>query len=157
MSTDPDHAQQETRTRANCIVRRANKILMVRHRHEGKEWWCLPGGRVEGSETPAEAAIRELREECRVDGTIVRDFSFSARASQGEWHAFLIDIGEQEPLLGVDPGFVEVEAVVDVRWMSLAEIPERDRAFLWESGLLFVEDFRTEVLSWGESISYPKG
>ena len=41
---------------------------MVKHHHEGKEWWCLPGGGVEKDETPAEAVLRELKEECGVEG-----------------------------------------------------------------------------------------
>jgi len=38
--------------RAQCLVIRNNKILMVKHCHEGEEWWCLPGGAIEKGETP---------------------------------------------------------------------------------------------------------
>lgn len=33
------------------------------HRHHGEKWLCLPGGAVEAGETPAEAAIHELKGE----------------------------------------------------------------------------------------------
>ena len=36
---------------------------MVRHRLDGKDWWCLPGGGLEVSETLEEGALRELQEE----------------------------------------------------------------------------------------------
>ena len=43
------------------------KILMVRHRHQGREYWTLPGGGLEDRETFAEAALREVKEETGVD------------------------------------------------------------------------------------------
>lgn len=47
-------------TRAQCILHRGNQILMAKHRVDGDEWWCLPGGEVEPGETPQKAALREL-------------------------------------------------------------------------------------------------
>ena len=129
-------------------------------REDGHEFWCIPGGRIEEGETPAEAAIRELKEECCVDGTIVRELSVIEYLSEesvhiyDRIHSFLIDIGTQEPVKGTDPDHKE-EGLLDVKWLTLAEIPERDRAFLWAGGLLGIEEFRTELLKWGESISYP--
>jgi ADP-ribose pyrophosphatase YjhB (NUDIX family) len=58
-------------SRAQSIVVRDGRLLMVRHRHRDLAWWCLPGGAIEANESPAEAAIRELQEECGVDGVIV--------------------------------------------------------------------------------------
>ncbi len=31
-------------SRAQSIVCRGDRILMVKHRADGVEWWCLPGG-----------------------------------------------------------------------------------------------------------------
>jgi 8-oxo-dGTP diphosphatase len=122
--------------RAQCIVYRENKLLMAKHRDQGVEWWCLPGGGVENGETPAEAALRELYEECSVEGAIVRQTSY-------------LDFGS-------DPEFQEDnQALVDVQWLALHEIPERDRAFLWAAGLLGVGSFLKEVEGWGDAISFP--
>jgi hypothetical protein len=42
-----------------------------------------------------------------------------------------------------------------MRWLTLADIPERDRAFLWAAGLLDIKAFYDEVIRWGDSTSYP--
>lgn len=42
-----------------------NKILLVRVRDNKK--WYLPGGKIEFNETPAQALIREIKEELGID------------------------------------------------------------------------------------------
>ena len=144
-------------TRAQCIVHRNGRVLMVRHRLHGEEWWCLPGGGIEAGETSAEAALRELKEECCVDGAIVRETSLVTFAPDDKAHTFLVDIGAQEPKLGTDPEFARNQQVlIDAQWLTLSEITERDRTFLWAAGLLGVGEFLQEVFSWGDSISYPQ-
>lgn len=122
---------------------------MVKHRQRGMEWWCLPGGAIEDDESPQEAVLRELEEECRIRGKVVRQTSFLEQADGIKTYTFLVDIGEQEPRQGFD------KVITDLRWLGLSEIPERDRAFIWAAGLLSVDAFLEEVESWGESISYP--
>jgi hypothetical protein len=43
----------------------------------------------------------------------------------------------------------------DMRWLALAEIPERDRAYLWAAGLMSIPQFLDEISHWGDTISYP--
>jgi len=143
-------------TRAQCIVHRENRILMVKHQHDGRAWWCLPGGSVERAETPAEAALRELREECCVEGTIIREINHAIYDTENDAFTFLVDIGDQIPQMGTDPEFLaDDQVLVKIAWFTLSEISEKDRAFLWGAGLLGVPEFLAEVTGWGATVSYP--
>ena len=57
--------------------------------------------------------------------------------------------------MGADPEFTRRPDPGDIRWMTLAEIPERDRAYLWAAGLLSVPGYVEQVSRWGDALSYP--
>ena len=132
-------------SRAQCIVHRQKKILMVKHCHEGEAWWCLPGGRIEADETPEQAALRELWEECRVQGTVIRPTSVVTFAPNDQYYTYLIEIGAQTVSLGTDPELKGNQILVDVAWICLNELTERDRVFLWTAGLLTIPEFSGEI------------
>ena len=125
---------------------------------EGKDdFYSIPGGRIEDGETPEQAAIRELKEECGLDGTIVRKLSELYNHNRTEY-AFEVKVPDnQEPITGYDPEEAgnENPPLKEVLWMSLDELSEKDRAFLWGYGLIDIEGFYEEVKSWGDEISYP--
>jgi len=130
---------------------------MAKHREGGQDYWCLPGGALEQGETPEQGALRELHEEAQVIGRIVRPTSRALDIhGEDDTYTFLVDIGGQEPTLGHDPELHPDDAIlVDVQWLTLHEIPERDRVFLWRSGLLNVPGFLEEIEGWGSDVSYP--
>jgi ADP-ribose pyrophosphatase YjhB (NUDIX family) len=52
------------RISAGALVQHEGRLLLVRHRKEGSyDFWVAPGGGVQGTESLAEAAEREVREE----------------------------------------------------------------------------------------------
>jgi len=145
--------------RAQCLVIREDNILMVKHCSENDAHYTTPGGGIEPGETPEQAALRELQEECNVTGTIIK--------KTGEWacpyhddkifYTYHIDIGAQEPFLSYDWEYANKHLLnpVEVRWMTLRELSEVDRAYLWSAGLMGIERFAQEVDTWAREISYP--
>lgn len=119
---------------------------MVKHRHAGRERWVLPGGGVDEGEDPRKAVLRELREECNVEGTVVHESGFVAQTPEETTHTFVVEIGKQTPCLGTDPEFGRSDQILaDVAWMTVAELPEKVRAFLRAAGLLDVKEFSDRV------------
>lgn len=147
------------RDRSQSMVIRGDRILLVEHELFGRDFYNLPGGGIEEGETPEQAALRELSEECNVSGKIVRPLTVEYKPDmESRVYTFLVEIPEdQEPVKGVDPELPEKEqSIVGVRWLRLNEIAERDRAYLFGAGLMRVPYFHDEVLLWdGEDISYP--
>ncbi len=146
------------RDRSVAIVVRDRKVLMVQVRYNGRVFWQAPGGGVEAGETAEEAALRELREECNVCGEIIKPLSVATYPDGSRESSFLVRISdEQEVVKGIDPESpLDDQPLLQVRWMELSEVGEKDRAVLWQHGLLLVDGFWEEVCSWGDEISYPK-
>lgn len=148
------------RDRSQSMVIRGDKILLVEHELFGRDFFNLPGGGIEEGETPEQAALRELSEECNVDGTVVRPLTVEYKPDMvSRVYTFLVEIPEgAQAVKGIDPELaMEEQSIVGVKWLGLDEIPERDRAYLFGAGLMRVPLFHDEVLSWdGQDISYPK-
>lgn len=146
------------RSRSVAIVVRDGRILLEKVFYFGRYFYTVPGGGIEDGETPAEAAIRELKEECNVDGTIVRPLAVQYKP-EGDGAAYSFEVSipdDQDPTLGFDPEQpADNQALKEVLWMSLDEISEKDRAFLWSYGLLTVGSYFEEIKTWGDEISYP--
>lgn len=147
------------RDRSQSMVIRGDRILLVEHELFGRDFYNLPGGGIEEGETPEQAALRELSEECNVSGKIVRPLTVEYKPDmESRVYTFLVEIPEdQEPVKGIDPELpVKEQSIIGVKWLRLNEIAERDRAYLFGAGLMRVPYFHDEVLLWdGEDISYP--
>ena len=51
---------------AIAIIHRDTRVLMLKRRDDDRSYpgrWCFPGGRIDPGESPAEAVVREVREE----------------------------------------------------------------------------------------------
>jgi ADP-ribose pyrophosphatase YjhB (NUDIX family) len=107
----------------NGLLERDGRILVVASAYPNHRelLWGLPGGRQEGRETCAMAAIRELREEtsleARVTGLAYVAESFDA-STETQFTAFCFTIkAEGEP--HVPPGDAHVR---ECRWVPRAEL-----------------------------------
>lgn len=146
------------RNRSVAIVLRNKKILMEKVNYYGRYFYTVPGGGIEEGETPEEAVLRELKEECGLEGKVVRKLAETYTNGRTE-HAFEVEVSdEQEAIVGYDPEEPkDAQPIKDVVWKRLEEISEKDRVFLWQYGLVQLEGMFDEVLSWGDIVSYPKG
>ena len=148
------------RDRSQAVVCRNGKLLLVEHFFRGRNFYNLPGGGIEEGETPEEAALRELEEEAGVKGTILRPLTVEYKADkESRIYSFLVAIPDDAvPVKGIDPELSpEEQTIKGVKWLALHEIAERDRAYLFGSGLMRIPEFHDEVLTWpDDTISYPK-
>ncbi len=101
---------------------------MVRHRHDGREYWALPGGGVEAGEAAEEAVVREVLEECGLEIEVERAL-FDEPFRDGLCRCFLVRCGEGvEALLGFDPEEAHLEPeqrmLRGVEWLALEEMRE---------------------------------
>lgn len=144
------------RDRSVVFVIRDEKILMEKLCYGGRVFYSIPGGGIEDGETPEQTAIRELKEECGLDGTIVKKLSHNY-CKDHEEHAFWVQVSDdQQPIKGYDPEeAMDAQPILDVLWMGLEEMSEKDRAFMFGYGLMEIEGFFEKVLTWGDEISYP--
>lgn len=125
---------------AYAVVRRGDTVLLTRISARGFHTgsWTLPGGGVRHGESPRTAVLRELREECGVDGTVgelvaVHDEHFSGTAPSGRFEDFHSVGMAFEVSLAPDaePRLAEVDGTTDaVAWVPLAEIGSGDRPVL---------------------------
>jgi ADP-ribose pyrophosphatase YjhB (NUDIX family) len=138
---------QLQRVAAYGLVRRGDEVLLTRVSprgfHSGR--WSLPGGGVRHGERPADALVREIREECGVEarvGTLVALFDehFSGTAPRGRFEDFhnIALIFSAEVPADVEPRLVELDGTTDaVAWIPVADI---------ESGTVPVHDAVTHAL-----------
>jgi ADP-ribose pyrophosphatase YjhB (NUDIX family) len=108
------------------------EVLLVRFvvpRAEGEfVFWALPGGEIEAGETEAEAAVREVKEELRlelqVERLVYRDsnqFLHQGEMQDNVDFLFQAKCKREEPrLIGVTAD--EREIMKEIRWWSEAEI-----------------------------------
>ena len=116
------------KVRVCAALIRDRTILMVRHVHDGRDYWTLPGGGVEAGETLEQAVLREVQEETNLSAHVVGPlYQRSYRTPTGSGiteHCFLLDCArEQRASLGDDP---ELDAasqwLTELAWRSLDDL-----------------------------------
>lgn len=111
-----------------AVIVKGDQVLLIRRANEpSRGRWSIPGGTVELGETLAEAAIREVGEECQLQvdiGDVLSVFDLIQRDDSGRirYHYVLIDLAARyvsgEPVAGTD--------ALDARWAKEAEFSELD-------------------------------
>lgn len=57
----------EPRIRVSAVLRREDRLLLIRQEKRGEQYWLLPGGGVNYGESLTQALQRELTEECGIE------------------------------------------------------------------------------------------
>jgi 8-oxo-dGTP pyrophosphatase MutT (NUDIX family) len=106
------------------------RVLLARHSNGGR--WVLPGGAIEPSETPADAAMREMWEETGIEVELMRIVGvyggpeFVVRYENGDETSYLMVVFEARPARG-EPHADGVE-VLEVRYFGREEAERLDTA-----------------------------
>ncbi|WP_183099856.1 NUDIX domain-containing protein [Nocardioides pelophilus] len=132
-------AHQRQRVAAYAYVERAGALLLTRNSLRGPHpgVWTLPGGGVDHGESPRDTVVRELHEECGLEGVVgelltVDDHHFTGTAPSGrseDFHAIRIVYRATVPE-DVEPRVVEVDGTTDaVAWVPLADVAADETRF----------------------------
>lgn len=110
---------------ATALVRRADSILLVASRYPNhpQPLWNLPGGRQQPGETLAQTALRELREETGLYGTLW-ELCYVSESYDGDTHFINVTFAVEadgEP----QPPHVEGDHVVDALWVPVSDLAAR--------------------------------
>jgi ADP-ribose pyrophosphatase YjhB (NUDIX family)/predicted acetyltransferase len=85
--------------RAVAVVERDGKVLVIRRHLDGRDYAVLPGGGIEDGETPEQAVVRELAEECTLEGQVAELLFEGDHGGRQAWY-FRITGVQGESVLG---------------------------------------------------------
>jgi 8-oxo-dGTP pyrophosphatase MutT (NUDIX family) len=107
-----------------------DRVLLVRFDWPDKQVWAPPGGGIDEGETPEQAIVRELAEECGL-----RDFELGpCMWTRTHWHTdfkgwggqteqiYLVRTDRFEPAPEWTAEELASEGVSELRWLTLAEL-----------------------------------
>jgi bifunctional NMN adenylyltransferase/nudix hydrolase len=121
---------------ADAVVIKSGHILLIRRKFEpGKGLYALPGGFIKQTESIEQAAIRELKEETRIDipkpilHTCIKDmkvFDHPERSLRGRTvtHAYLINLGQGEL-----PAIKASDDALGAQWVPILSLGKLESEF----------------------------
>ncbi|MBK7837241.1 MAG: NUDIX hydrolase [Candidatus Obscuribacter sp.] len=128
------------------VVTEDARILLVKHRKGSRQYWVLPGGRLEYGETFEECAVRELKEETGLD-VAVKEIVFLSEAIAPDRSRHIVNVYMTADVVGgvLKVGDEPVLAAVD--YIPLAELDKLTLSRLWAKLLLIL------CLKWARVVS----
>jgi 8-oxo-dGTP diphosphatase len=110
-------------TRISVVVIDEGKILLVRHRKGNRQYWVLPGGRLEYGETFQECGVRELKEETGLDVEI-QGFLFLSEAIAPDRSRHIVNVYLRAKVVGGTMRLGNEPVLAGVEFVPLAEITQ---------------------------------
>jgi ADP-ribose pyrophosphatase YjhB (NUDIX family) len=108
-------------TRVSVIVISDGKILLVKHRKGSKQYWVLPGGRLEYGETFQECAVREIQEETGLD-VVVDKMVFVSEAIAPDRSRHIVNVYLTAKVVGGSLRLGNEPVLAGVDFMPLSEL-----------------------------------
>jgi 8-oxo-dGTP diphosphatase len=122
-------------TASAVVLDDADRMLLVHHNKIGQ--WLYPGGHIDPDEDPAQAALREVREETGIQAVIIGEPAFShpaVRSHAAPWAIIEMDVTDSK--VGahrhIDLVYVcrasggnlaaQLEEVSDLQWAALSDL-----------------------------------
>ena len=99
-----------------AIVTSARGVLVGR-RNDGKPPWTFIAGEIEPGESPADAAVREVKEETGLRITAGNEIGRRLHPKSGRWMVYIA----ATPDGGTDAFVGDEDELAEVRWVSLTE------------------------------------
>lgn len=113
----------ELRIGVGVIVRRGTKVLVgLRRGSHGAGSWALPGGHLDGGETPEECARREVREETGLEIDALRRGPWSHDRFEAEGREYVTLFVVADGPTGT-PEIREPAKCAEWRWCEWDELP----------------------------------
>ena len=125
------------RIRIALIIRQENKVLLVRHKKNGRKYWLLPGGGLEYGETIEEAAIREMKEETNLD-VQVGDLLFVCESIPPDGHRQVLNLYYSAEITGGKMRLGNEEILDGLEFWDTADIEK----------LTIYPDIKSELMSY---------
>ncbi|MEV7057323.1 NUDIX domain-containing protein [Streptomyces microflavus] len=119
VQVDDPAAVPPVRVRAGAILIRDGHLLLIRFQDPDEDgpYYEIPGGGVEAGETPEEAAVRELREETGLLGSVGREVARVWKGGRYEHYFVMTAEGRIGP-----PETLDTYGGTPV-WIPVAELP----------------------------------
>jgi 8-oxo-dGTP diphosphatase len=124
------------RKRAAAVIIRDGLLLMVRERgtgpagrHDGQEYWTLPGGGIQPGETPERAVMREVAEETGLQ-PLTADFLYEVPHPAGWTACYRVRVAAGEPRLGSDDLTCDCPRMTGLGWIPLPRSPSARKPFM---------------------------
>ncbi len=128
---EPDHERDAVQCAGAIVFDASGRLLLVRRGNEpSRGLWCEPSGRCEPGESPAQACVRETREETGLDVRVVRPAG-SVRIGNYVIDDFVCEVVDGTAVAGDDAD--------ELRWVTRAELAR----------LPLVPDLEAILASWG--------
>ncbi len=110
-------------TRISVVVIEDGKILLVKHRKGNRQYWVLPGGRLEYGETFIDCAVRELKEET---GLVIEaeKFIFLSEAIAPDRSRHIVNIYLKAKVIGGKLQLGDEPVLAGVDFLPLAELEQ---------------------------------